>query len=144
MYLELIREYPPTDKEVVQTLGRLTVMLNGIPAPNIQQFVTVEPAWRDNEVNVSCIPPGWYNFQVWDSNKFQRLVFTLMAVPNRTFIQMHGGNTFMHTRGCILPGKEFSHLNDDGYRDVYDSWKSIETLLGIFNNKLYNYWIRII
>jgi hypothetical protein len=77
-------------------------------------FHTIEKPWRDNKVNVSCIPIGLYlikrgNFQGRYDN------YELKDVPGRTFIEMHIANTADDVMGCIGVGMEVN-TNKHGVR----------------------------
>lgn len=65
--------------------------------------VTMEPPWRDNEPNVSCIPAGEYPC-LWRQSPRYGWTYAVAGVPGRSAILIHAGNTYRHTRGCILPG----------------------------------------
>lgn len=93
---------PDTDQG---TIGRLTA--HGLPP-----LATIEPPWRNNSRNVSCIPRGVYDVAPHLSPRFGRCLLVLGTEP-RTWILFHcgnyGGDTAMgyrtHTAGCILPGE---------------------------------------
>lgn len=75
-------------------------------------FYTLEPPWLDNRRNVSCIPPGEYDYEYLErssSGKYRRCLH-IMGVPGRTGILMHTGNIPCQTKGCILPGLKFGTL----------------------------------
>ena len=62
----------------------------------------LELPWRDNQVNVSCIPPGIYCCTRWKSPTFGWTY--RIPVVGRTDIEFHWGNTHVDTLGCPLPG----------------------------------------
>lgn len=64
---------------------------------------TLEPPWRDNERDISCIPQGKYRLAPYNSAKYPD-VWEVKDVPGRTAILFHIGNYLKDTRGCILPG----------------------------------------
>jgi hypothetical protein len=64
----------------------------------------LEPPWRDNRPNVSCIPPGRYRITLYLSPSQGYVVPFLHGVPDRTEIEMHIGNWAKDTKGCLLPG----------------------------------------
>lgn len=72
---------------------------------------TAEPPWRENLPGVSCIPPGLYEVEPWNSRRFPA-TFHLLNVPARSAILIHAGNVAgdpsrgwrRHSLGCILPG----------------------------------------
>jgi len=63
----------------------------------------LEPPWRGNERNVSCIPEGYYWCETEKHRKFG-LTFLITGVPDRDGIYVHVGNFLSETRGCPLPG----------------------------------------
>jgi hypothetical protein len=64
---------------------------------------TLEPPWRDNQENISCIPAGTYIVKRHVSSRFGK-VWELQDVEGRTRIYIHRGNIVRHTKGCILVG----------------------------------------
>lgn len=69
--------------------------------------LTLEQPWRDNQTNISCIPPTEYICRRIHSNKFGE-TFEVQGVERRSHILFHKGNTMADTQGCILVGEEFS------------------------------------
>ncbi len=99
MTLELIRlQYLPD-----RTLGTLHFL-----GDNQWHCDTLElPATINGETNVPnlcCIPAGTYELKVTWSPAFKRWLPLLMAVPGRSGIRIHAGNTPHDTKGCILVG----------------------------------------
>lgn len=69
-------------------------------------YSTLELPWRNNEKNISCIPPGEYKtIKQWHSNLGP--VIKLLNVPGREDILIHRGNHTSDTIGCILVGTSF-------------------------------------
>lgn len=61
----------------------------------------------------ACIKPGTYSIDLHYSPKFKRYMLTLCAVPLRSGILIHSGNTVEDTQGCILVGVlHGSHLEN--------------------------------
>lgn len=86
------------------TFGKLT--FNGF------ECYTVEKPWKDNKPEVSCIPEDLYAANLYESpTKGRGIVWQLKKVPNRTFIQIHRGNTQMDVVGCIALGKELGYID---------------------------------
>ncbi len=87
------------------TVGVLSA--RGLPGP----VHIMEPPWRDNRRNVSCIPTGTYMVVLHVSPRFGRCLL-VTGVPNRSHILFHAGNVGgdtekglrTHTHGCLLPG----------------------------------------
>ena len=96
----LLERHERTD---AHTLGRLVA--------GDQVWVTMEPPWRDNAPNVSCIPPGVYGVRLRQSPRFG-LRYWLQGTAPRTFVLIHAGNTVRHTLGCILPGMRAGWIGD--------------------------------
>ena len=85
--------------------------------------VTLEPMWRDNRTNVSCIAGDrQYMCSRTLSPTFGE-TFKVNRVTGRTNILFHKGNTAKDTRGCILVGQ-------GSQQDiVYNSTLALELLL---------------
>lgn len=96
---------------------------------------TMEPPWRDNRANISCIPVGSYRCQLRRSGRFG-LTLWVREVPGRSFILIHagnfGGDTALglrsSTAGCILPGLAAGTI--DGQRAVLNSRLALRRLMG--------------
>jgi hypothetical protein len=79
------------------TLGKLTV--------NDQVFWIAERPWRNNQQEISCIPPGTYTCKRYVSQRFGE-TFEITEVPNRTYILFHVGNfPEKDSHGCLLVGE---------------------------------------
>jgi hypothetical protein len=73
---------------------------------------TLELPWKDNQPDISCIPPGQYPVKPRLSPRFGE-VYHVTEVENRSFILIHPGNFAGDTalgyrtnvQGCILLGK---------------------------------------
>ena len=71
--------------------------------------VSLEDPWKNNQKNISCIPEGEYNCHLFMSPTHGP-TFQVMAVPNRTYILFHKGNTHINTAGCILIAESYDFL----------------------------------
>lgn len=89
---------------------------------------TLEPPWKDNQENVSCIPIGSYivapHWSPKHSPKYG-MVLKIHGVPEREEILVHPGNWLKNTLGCILPGLR----RDDTM--VKDSVKVMDKLMSL-------------
>lgn len=120
--LSLIR----TDLMDRQTLGRLFVLDEN--AQVLFQCVTLELPWKDNQRNISCIPPGNYRITPRISQKYGRHLH-ILDVPNRDWILIHEANFFHQLRGCIAVGQEIREIDGDGMPDITNSVKTKLKLL---------------
>mgnify|MGYP003417301552 CR=1 FL=1 len=82
-----------------ETLGVL--VFAGIPLA-----FTLEPPWKNNETDVSCIPTGVYPIEKFFHEKFGQTLH-IAHVSDRTGIYFHCGNWSTDTKGCPLIGNEF-------------------------------------
>jgi len=90
--------------------------------------LTLEPPWRQNERNRSCIPPGRYQLIPHESSRFGN-VWLVDDVPGRTGILIHAGNRVEDTDGCILPGIYQSPENPFEIRKSQAGMDQIEATL---------------
>ena len=68
---------------------------------------TVELDWKNNKINISCIPAGLYVCKMGIHHGTKEYpVYELQNVPNRSNIEIHIGNFLEDTKGCILVGEE--------------------------------------
>ena len=102
MKLKLIRI--SNSKEV--TLGVLINTDTGLPI-----CLTLELPWKDNSIQISCIPTGTYKVERFSSPTFDN-VFHILDVPNRSGVLIHTGNTVDDIKGCILVGNQFGELKN--------------------------------
>lgn len=72
--------------------------------------VTCERQWKNNQNEVSCIPPGVYPVTRFLSPR-NGDCFLLHDVPDRDMIEIHPANVMLELRGCIAPGRDFGHFN---------------------------------
>ena len=81
---------------------------------------TCEEVWLMNQREVSCIPSGRYRCSRVNSPRFGP-TWQVDAVPGRSHILFHRGNTIVDTKGCIMVGETFTKL--DGKLAIGDSGK---------------------
>jgi len=76
---------------------------------NVPFAVTVEPEDKNNQANISCIPPGEYIafLRKADTGRRKYDVWQLRGVPDRSAIQIHKGVTEDSSLGCIIVGESF-------------------------------------
>ncbi len=76
------------------------------------------------------IQVGKYELEKFNSPK-NGACFLLKSVPGRSMIEIHSGNYYKDTTGCILVGSSFSDINGDGFIDVVNSKETLKKLLEI-------------
>ena len=100
------------------TLGLLS-------GPGLAPVFVMEPPWRDNRRNRSCIPAGLYQVVPHLSPRHRRCLL-VTQVPGRSHILFHAGNLGgdvergwkTHTKGCLLPGLRRGRMVVDGRRQA--------------------------
>lgn len=111
-----------------QTLGNwFTLDANNEVVYNCE---TLEPAWENNQRNISCIPQGTYKVKKRHSQRFKHH-FHITDVEGRDWILVHAGNFRKDTRGCVLVGSQLTDINADGLTDVLNSQDTLADLLGV-------------
>lgn len=101
---------------------------------------TLEPPWKDNRSNVSCIPKGEYLVQIRKSPKYG-IIFHVTDVNGRSYILMHSGNLggdvecglISHTMGCILLAKSRGWLRSQ--RAILNSRITVRKFMNLMNNE---------
>jgi len=127
----LCREYYET-----QTHGTLTIYDE---ERQVFKCRTLELPDLDNERNISCIPEGHYVVEpVWSQNFGS--IYSVEEVPGRSLIRIHQGNYagsinprtgHSDIRGCILIGKAFIDISNDGIADITSSKATLKDLMEV-------------
>ena len=92
--------------------------LGTLVARDLPHVQIMEPPWRGNRRNRSCIPAGVYDVVPHISPRFRRCLL-VTNVPGRSHILFHAGNVggdvelgfHTHTAGCLLPGLRRGRLH---------------------------------
>ena len=119
--------------EPKQTLGA-AVMLS-VQLDNLLEFKTVELPWKDNQRRISCIPPGTYTAIKHTSPKFGPCLW-ILDVPGRSEILIHPANYWHDLLGCIAPGEDHLHIDNDGSLDVNKSRWMMQQILAFVKEKI--------
>jgi hypothetical protein len=117
--LEIVRKTAFPDSP---TLGELLI-------EGVHFCFSLEDPWKDNAVDVSCIPTGVYQLMLMYSVRFQRDMPRVIGVADRTGILIHYGNTDADTEGCILLGDRQSATA------VYDSVLAFDRFMAWFESE---------
>ena len=117
-----------------QTVGILSIWEEGL----IHSYHTLELPWKDNQHDISCIPPGVYDWVKWESPT-KGDVIKVIEVPKRTSILIHVANYVRELRGCIAPGMQVKDIDADGKLDVVSSRVALSRIWNHlpFSGKLY-------
>jgi len=124
------------DPHSKQTLGQLYVFNDEWLE---YECKTLELPWLDNQKEISCIPDGTYTLVKHISPSWGKCL-KVLNVPNRSDILFHAGNFAASInprtkrpdiKGCVLPGKEFTDLNKDGYIDIARSGVALDELMNV-------------
>lgn len=103
---------------------------------------TLEPPWKDNRPNISCIPLGRYEvgyMRASSSGKYKD-VYWVQGVKDRGGILIHKGNLATHTLGCILPGVIVSQIG--GKTAVLNSAKALRDIHSIVNRERFTLHVK--
>jgi Family of unknown function (DUF5675) len=100
-----------------------------------EMFSVLEPPWKNNKSNISCIPSGKYvcNFMRRSSSGKYKNVYHIQHVGGRFGILIHNGNIVSHTRGCLIIGKRKGWLANR--RAVLNSRTALGELADIIGEK---------
>ncbi len=98
----------------IQTTGDLSIN-------SVYFCKTLERPWKNNQVNISCIPKGTYDVKWTFSPRFLKYTYEIQGVLGRSGIRIHPGNYFFDVDGCILLGTNFSDINNDHQVDILNS-----------------------
>ena len=138
-------------ERVLKSKNAILGNLYRISTDGIKSFIcyTLENAWEDNEVGLSCIPAGKYDLKLRKEGRYYERyrkkfhgedfdgVIEVCDVPSRKFILIHIGNFHQDTRGCILVGSEYSRLGEVDDNDYFigkSTTTYVNKVLHIVNN----------
>ena len=123
-------------------LMRIGESLGVLIGPNGVICYIMEPPWRDNRRNVSCIPEGKYQVKYLPrsaSGKYKDC-YHVTGVKNRTGVLFHKGNTVNDTMGCMLPGSRVGTLG--GKMAVLGSAAAMRKIHKLTNRKEFTLDVR--
>ena len=126
MHLQILRQ-EHSDK---QTLGYLYIVDN---EEILFSCNTLELPWKDNQSNISCVPIGEYKCVLEYSNRFERDLWELKDVPNRSECKFHSANYFKQLNGCIALGDSIKDIDGDGYKDITNSVETMRKFHNVLN-----------
>jgi hypothetical protein len=130
MYTAIIQRYWSDES---QTLGTLTLLDNSLNP--IFAAISLERGWQDNKPNVSSVPTGEYKCVYEYSPAFERNLWELKDVPNRSECKFHTSNYWNQLNGCIALGDTAENIGQDFRLDVTNSGDTMETFHRLLRNK---------
>jgi hypothetical protein len=107
-------------------------------------FDTLELPWKNNVINVSCIPEGVYIGKRRYSKKYKEHMH-IANVKERSLILIHWGNYAGSVnpktgspdiRGCVLTGDGFKDITGDGIDEILRSKTTFNKLMAIMPNEI--------
>lgn len=98
---------------------------------------TLELPWKNNEVNVSCIPRVLGYKGEKHESPANGDVIAITNVHNRTYIQIHAANFLRQLKGCIAVGDSIKFLDGDSLPDVTNSRNTLKKLLSVLPDKFF-------
>lgn len=109
-----------------QTLGHFT-LFEECKVDVLMSCYMLELDDDSNRVRESRIPCGTYTVERRTSPKYGKH-YHIKDVKNRSLILIHVGNYHTDILGCLLPGRDVTDINGDGYRDVTSSRNTMKQL----------------
>lgn len=102
--------------------------------------VSLERGWQDNKSNISCVPVGNYELKLEYSPRFEKSLWELKGVPNRSECKFHAANYWRQLNGCIALGNDFDYVDDDEDLDITHSRDTME----FFHDKMSGNTARVV
>ena len=115
------------EKEDTHTLGRF--WFEG------EVVYTLELPWIDNAPFISCIPAGSYEVELTHSPAFDKKLWLVKDVEDRSGIRFHAANFVHELEGCIAPGLNKQDIDGDGIIDVINSRKALALMRDNIDDK---------
>lgn len=128
----------PTPGNTIVTITR--TMDDGIQALgdlNIGSFncKTLERPWKNNQVNISCIPKGTYHCSYTFSLSHLGWTYAIQNVPGRSGIRIHSANYYTDLEGCIGLGSGYKDINNDREVDIINSKATVAAFIQALGKK---------
>ena len=107
--------------------------------------MALELPWRDNQNDISCIPPGVYPCTLYNSPAHGE-VYLLHEVPGRENVEIHPGNLDENTLGCILPGLYCDDIWSDKDKRLEYGVTSSKLAMNILKEKMGKdkFWLNVV
>lgn len=101
---------------------------------------TVELPWKDNEKDVSCMPPGLWKMVRSGPTKNIPYPHVKILVTGRDGCAVHKANLATQLRGCVAVGERFELMDDpkteavEAVPGVSESGRAFEEFMAIFGD----------
>tara|TARA_R110000772_G_scaffold107347_1_gene209673 strand:+ start:294 stop:716 length:423 start_codon:yes stop_codon:yes gene_type:complete len=122
MKIVIIQRFSSDEFETLGTATLLDENLNPIFAA-----MSLERGWLDNKPNESCVPEGKYKCVLEYSPRFNKDLWELKDVPNRSECKFHTSNYWDELNGCIALGYTAENIGKDYRLDVTNSRNTMDT-----------------
>ena len=120
-----LHRYKQNDKE---SFG--TICLKTENGDILFTCLSLELGWKGNQRNISCVPIGEYKMVLEFSPKFERFLWELKGVPNRSECKIHPANSVSQLQGCIALGLR----RYDNQERILDSQYAVSNFHHVLNN----------
>lgn len=109
-----------------QSLGSIIVINKG---KVIYDNHLLELGWQNNRKNISCTKAGVYPIKKEFSPHFERDLWEVYDIPNRSETKIHPANFAKQLQGCYAPGEARFDIDRDGNRDMVNSNDAFEEFM---------------
>lgn len=116
-----------------QTLGVMTLLDSDLNP--IFSAISLERGWLDNKPNISSVPAGEYNCALEYSPRFDKKLWELKDVPNRSECKFHASNYWNQLNGCISLGDTAENIGRDFRLDVTNSGNTMNIFHRLLKNE---------
>jgi Family of unknown function (DUF5675) len=100
-----------TDLKLIRTASGPLATMGYCDLPTGERLFTIEPPWKDNQADISCVPPGAYTLTPYHSPEHGPtwyLVNEELGVGGRgalrSYCELHSANWARQLEGCIAFG----------------------------------------
>jgi len=101
--------------------------------------ITLERGWQKNLPFISCIPIGNYIIKIEWSEKFQKDLWEIKGVDNRSECKFHVANFWTDLEGCVSLGLKSKKINADEYFDITNSRNTMKAFHDVLKGSKEHY-----
>lgn len=82
---------------------------------------SLERGWVDNQNRISCVPVGIYDLVLEYSDRFEKMLWEIKGVQDRSECKFHSMNYWWQSNGCVGLGNNRKFLDNDPIMDITSS-----------------------